>query len=284
MFYDLSVPYDKDASALGSRLHILKKLGYQCVALNTVVSGKSFATKAVIPKPIPIDGSGDVSASLAMWTSHHQGELPALAQLTRLTICVDDSIQNQHLNGNQSLLNSFDLIAIQPMTEKAFQAACGTFDIDIITLDFSCRLPFFIKATTVNLAIQRGVHFEISVGTALRDSSSRRHLINNAVSLIRASRGKNIILSGEAFRELDIRAPYDIMNLASIFGLNMTQAKESITKNGREVLLHAATRKDTFKGIISSELTDALQSTESAWKGGLNDDFISFADIDMEDE
>lgn len=45
------------------------------------------------------------------------------------------------------------------------------------------------------------------------DQSARRHLISNAQSLVRVSRGKNIIISSEAQRAMELRGPYDLVNL-----------------------------------------------------------------------
>ena len=46
--------------------------------------------------------------------------------------------------------------------------ACGTFDVDIISLEMGNRLPFYFKHTTVGLAIDRGIYFEISYAPAIR--------------------------------------------------------------------------------------------------------------------
>lgn len=45
------------------------------------------------------------------------------------------------------------------------------------------------------------------------DSASRRQLISNAQSLVRVTRGKNIIITSEAQRAMELRGPYDIVNL-----------------------------------------------------------------------
>ncbi|ORX80935.1 PHP domain-like protein, partial [Anaeromyces robustus] len=137
-------------------------------------------------------------------------------------------------------ISSYDIIAVQPQNEKIFQVACSVLDIDIISLDFSTRLPFYLKLPMVNLAIERGIHFEISYGASLRDISARKHLISNAANLVRVTRGKNIIISSEAQKALEIRGPYDVINLSSIFGLNQALAKNCLTRNCRNVILHSS--------------------------------------------
>ena len=54
------------------------------------------------------------------------------------------------------------MIAVQPSTEKLFQSACSNQDIDLISLDMSSRLPFYIKGPPVALAMSKGIFFEIT--------------------------------------------------------------------------------------------------------------------------
>ncbi|RKO84025.1 RNase P subunit p30, partial [Blyttiomyces helicus] len=112
-----------------------------------------------------------------------------------------------------AILSTYDLLAVQPTTEKLFQAACKTYEVDIISLDMGSRLPFYLKQPMVNLAISRGLYFEICYGPAIRDQSTRRHLISNAAALIRVTKGKNVIISSEALKAMEVRGPYDVINL-----------------------------------------------------------------------
>ena len=70
-----------------------------------------------------------------------------------------------------------DILAVQLATdlEKLFQRSCKTLDVDIIYLDMTERLPFYLKFPTVNAAIERGIHFEFGgySSSAIRDSSLR---------------------------------------------------------------------------------------------------------------
>lgn len=59
-------------------------------------------------------------------------------------------------------------MALTPLSEKVFQIACRDADVDIITFDMSSRLPFMLKMSTLNIAIQRGIHFEIQYAHCLR--------------------------------------------------------------------------------------------------------------------
>ncbi len=45
------------------------------------------------------------------------------------------------------------------------------------------------------------------------DGASRRRLIGNMMNLLRTTRGRNLIFTSEAHHPLDLRSPYDIINL-----------------------------------------------------------------------
>lgn len=91
-----------------------------------------------------------------------------------------------------------------------------TYDVDIICVIVTEKLPFHFKRGSVNgvrssltsssdyssqhlqhvsvcvcvQAIDRGVMFEISYAAAIRDSTMRRYTIANAVNLVERSKGK----------------------------------------------------------------------------------------------
>ncbi|KAI9594968.1 RNase P subunit p30-domain-containing protein [Syncephalis fuscata] len=155
------------------------------------------------------------------------------------------------MGAGNTLLAPFDLIAVRPTTEKAFQIACGTLDVDIISLDLSTRLPFHIKHTLANQAILRGIQFEIAYAPAIRDAAARRHFIANAASLVRATRGRNLFVSSDAANAFELRGPYDVINLCSLFGLNQAVARDCITSNTRQILYHSATRRSVHKGTVA---------------------------------
>ena len=133
----------------------------------------------------------------------------------------------------------YDLIAVQPMTEKAFVAMCGNVDIDLISLDFSTRLPFYIKSSSASLAISKGIYFEICYSSSIHDLNARKNLTINARNLIRATKGKNIIISSNASSAMQLRGPYDLMNLFALFGLNPDKGKAALSKNCKSLLIQA---------------------------------------------
>ncbi|KAG0092811.1 hypothetical protein BGZ92_008522 [Podila epicladia] len=229
MFYDLNLPVSTSTGSAQAaqeqletrkRVELLVHLGYQAVAYNYELAGK-----------IPANHISPVSKL----------NLPGvnLKQFSRLTLVVDDVSQNYGLNANNPSVLAYDILAVQPTNEKLFQAACGTFEVDIISLDMSARLPFYLKHSTVGLAVERGIYFELCYSAAIRDATARRNLISNAQSLIRVTRGKNIILSSQAMKAMELRGPYDIVNFGTLLGLNQAVAKDCLSSHCRAVAVHA---------------------------------------------
>ncbi|GJP90227.1 ribonuclease P complex subunit Pop2 [Aspergillus niger] len=229
MFYDLNLPYASDDPEISNTLSFLAELGYTTVALSQSISGKlpSNSTPPPAPKNVP----------------------KGLTLLTRLNLTLSDPAQNQRL---ASLTQVYDLVAIRPTNEKALLNACTNLECDIISLDFSIRLPFHFKFKMVSAAISRGVRFEICYGPGITGSGidARRNLIGNAISLIRATRGRGIIISSEAQRALAVRAPWDVINLACVWGLSQERGKEAICEEARKVTALAKLKRTSWRGII----------------------------------
>lgn len=151
-----------------------------------------------------------------------------------------------------NLLPLFSIVAVRPTNEKSLLNACSNIDCDIISLDLSVRLPFHFKFKTVSSAISRGVRFEICYSPGITGSGveARRNLIGNATSLIRATRGRGIIISSEAKRALAIRAPMDVANLACIWGLSQERGKEAICEEARKVVALSSIKRTSWRGVI----------------------------------
>jgi len=89
---------------------------------------------------------------------------------------------------------------------------CGHFDADIVSIDLGAR-AFKIKNGPVNLALSRGMVFEIRYSPAIRDQAARKNLFVSAAALIKITKGKNILLSSDAQAVLELRAPADVINM-----------------------------------------------------------------------
>ncbi|XP_028264433.1 ribonuclease P protein subunit p30 [Parambassis ranga] len=238
VFMDLNVVYSADRSSLRTVIETAAHLGFSAVAINYVFEPTS-KKKQEIPTPVKINELIDQLPVV-------QGRSRPIRVLNRLTVVMSDS---SHFRPNAAEYRCFDLLAVQPTSEKLFHAACMLYDVDIICISVTEKLPFFFKRAPINGAIDRGVVFEVSYSAAIRDSTMRRYTITNATCLMESCKGKNVILSSAAEKALELRGPYDVTNLGLLFGLSDGDAKEAVSSTCRAVLLHAETRK-TASGII----------------------------------
>ena len=99
----------------------------------------------------------------------------------------------------------------------------------------------------------RGVRLEICYGPGVTGSGfeARRNLIGNATALIRATRGgRGIIVSSEARRALGVRAPWDVVNLACVWGLQQERGKEAVSEEARKVVALAKLKRRSWRGTV----------------------------------
>lgn len=226
-------------------------MGYTTVALAQTVSGKIPANLSP-PAPPP-----NAPKSLTL--------------LTRVNLTLTDTSQNARI---APFAQSYSLVAIRPTNEKTFSLACTSLDCDLISLDLSARLPFHFKFKTVAAAVSRGVRLEICYGPGITGSGfeARRNLIGNATALIRATRGgRGIIISSEAWRALGVRAPWDVVNLACVWGLQQERGREAVSEEARKVVALAELKRRSWRGtvdvIYGGELK-AAKSSEAKNEGG----------------
>jgi ribonuclease P/MRP protein subunit RPP1 len=169
--------------------------------------------------------------------------------LRRCNIFLTDSASNFRIPQLQQL---YDLVAARPTDERTLQQACQSLDVDIISLDLTRKFEKHFKFPMLGTAIARGIKIELcySPGILSNDPMAKRNLISNATQLIRVTRGRGLIFSSEAKSVLGIRAPSDIINLASVWGLGTERGKDGLIKEPRSVVEFARLKRQSFKGII----------------------------------
>ena len=223
-------------------------MGYDTIALDHSVTGKVPADiRNEIPNPLPF-------------------QLPnKLKVIRRCTLHLSDPSQNHRLS---QLSPTYDLFALRPTTEKAFQQACMSLECDIVSIDCSQRHPFYFHIKTVKTALLRGIKFEICYGPGVLNAdggASRRNLISNATQLIRASRGRGLIISSEARRALGCRSPSDVVNLAVLWGLNQERAHEAVGREAHGAVMQAHVKRNSFRGAV--EIIDGGEPPDKPSKG-----------------
>lgn len=90
---------------------------------------------------------------------------------------------------------------------------------DIISFDMSEKLPYMLKRNPVYEAIRKGKYFELSYGS-LFDSGKRRLCLTNCLNLIKATKGKNLIVSSEVSNAIYRRTGDDLCSLLITLGLS----------------------------------------------------------------
>ncbi|KAL3128976.1 hypothetical protein CHM_3g1620 [Cryptosporidium hominis] len=113
----------------------------------------------------------------------------------------------------------YDLVSVRPTTQNALNSAISSVECDIISIDISSapRLPFIIKRPQINLAISRGIFFELDISQCiLNKGNSRRNFFSNLNTLTRHVPHKNIIITCNPSFPLDIKTPMDLSNICHV--------------------------------------------------------------------
>jgi ribonuclease P/MRP protein subunit RPP1 len=177
--------------------------------------------------------------------------------LRRCTLVVAEPSENHRL---AALAAHYDLLAVRPASERALQQACQTLDAALISLDLTQRFPFHFRRPLLRGAIARGVRVELCyapgiAAAAAADAMARRNVISNATQLIRATRGRGIVISSEARAAAQLRGPFDLVNLAAVWGLSSEQGREAVEREARAVVVMCDMKRTSWRGII--DIVDA---------------------------
>ncbi|KAM0559412.1 hypothetical protein ACHAPJ_004440 [Fusarium lateritium] len=235
MFYDLNIAWSPSTTQdqLIQTLTLSSSLGYATVALNHTLT-----------LPLP----SNLTAPFPSIPSSTSSKLPNV--LHRATLPLSDPSANNYRI--PFLASTYDIIAARPLTDKAFQNACLTLDVPIISMDFTQHLPFHFKPKPCMAAVTRGIRFEICYGQALAaDARGRANFISNVTGLIRATRGRGIMISSEAKEALSLRAPADVVNLLSVWGLGNEKGTQGLGEGPRSVVVNEGIKRNGFRGVIN---------------------------------
>lgn len=263
--YDLNVPWPVIGygNASKAQLSCLKAVLSTCMALEYT----HIAINFIVPEGtrLPVHDPASLNPMPMDELSQHFEKLfPNTKLFSRLTLVVADPAQIQ---GLAKIQNHFDIIAIQPTTEKALQLAVSNLDIDIVSLSLAQRLPFYLKHKTVCSGVDRGLHFEICYSTVVSGAAgyttngtdvqlspsaqtTRKNFFFNALQLIRASRSRGIVVSSGATHPLQVRNSSDILTVLKTLGLESGQAKLCVTSAPERALVTGRLRIKSYKQTV----------------------------------
>ncbi|KAF8000799.1 hypothetical protein HF325_004588 [Metschnikowia pulcherrima] len=261
--YDLNVvwpgigytdPSPAQLTNLHNTITMLHSFGYNYLAINFIVEEHVKIPVNAPQKLNPVPMAALRAQFLAF---------PKLHLFSRITLVVSDPAKAQSILKINNT-GAFDIIAVQPTTEKALQLTTTNLDIDLVSLPMATRMPFFVKHKTVGLALQKGIKFEICysgliAGPAGYESSlalgatghiSRKNFFSNCLQLIRASRCRGLVFSSGATEPLHVRNYADILAIMGPLGLKTSNSKEGFTAHPESVLVKGRLRIKSNKQTV----------------------------------
>ncbi|GJN28535.1 hypothetical protein PR202_gb16674 [Eleusine coracana subsp. coracana] len=261
LFHDLGLLAD-DSTSSSCRLLLSARaleLGYAAVALDHPHRGLLANSHRCSTQPIAPLSSLPLPPSAAL----HRRRLASptsepFRQLTRITLSIDSpaAAASALAPSAARLLRTYDIVAARPLNQAAFDHLCQvpySQQLDLVSIDFSHKLPFRLKLPMLKLALQRGLHFEIAYSSFLATDRDKC-ILADAKLLADWTKGKNLIISSAACTATQIRGPYDAINLCSyLLGLPMNRAKAAISTNPRSLILKALRKKHFYKETIRIE-------------------------------
>lgn len=169
--------------------------------------------------------------------------------LRRCNLFLTDHAANHLL---PQLQQHYDIVAARPTNERTLQHACASLDIDIISLDLTQKPEKHFKFSMLGTAIARGVKIELCYSQAIStdNPNAKKTAISNATQLIRVTRGRGLVFSSEARNVLGLRAPSDVINLASVWGLGHERGKDGLSKEARSVVEFARLKRTSYRGVV----------------------------------
>ncbi|KAJ1327753.1 ribonuclease P/MRP protein subunit RPP1 [Microdochium nivale] len=248
MLYDLNIAWSPTATAveLDRTLTFSASLGYDVVALNHTIN-PPIPAQTINPLPRLQSSAAAPPSSLTQHNGPATTEQPAV--LHRVTVVMSDPSQTHRL---VQLAAAYDILAIRPLTDKAFQNAClNMAEPSLISLDMTQHLPFHFRPKPCMAAINRGLRFEVCYSQILTaDARGRASFIGNVIELVRATRGRGIVLSSEAKNAMGLRAPADVVNLLAVWGLGTEKGHEGLGSIPRGVVVNERVKRTGFRGVI----------------------------------
>jgi len=220
-------------------------LGWEAAVWNNVIVGKltsqnhklmQSSSQQVVLEPVEVKECVRLRKIVA------KDGIDSIKHYNRLTSIIDDVMDIQ-LNTNNPSSKLYDIIAVCPGNQQVFSHLCKSAPIDLISIDFTHRVPFPTNKALLDEAVARGVFFEIVYTPMLTNATLRKDVMSGTRVLIQFLRGRNIVLSSGVEHCQDVRGPFDAINIGQLLGMSQQQAKDAICKNAQSLIQHGAARK-----------------------------------------
>ncbi len=135
MFYDLSLGYEGvEDQTRREVVAMALQLGYTGVAANHMLTGIMADSDRSRIKPLELESVIAAAPGVAEAAKFHRKLLKVPAaqpfrQFSRITVVVEDTVQAAALNSANPVLRSYDIVAVRPKNQKAFNQACTHLEV-----------------------------------------------------------------------------------------------------------------------------------------------------------
>ncbi|XP_075214173.1 ribonuclease P protein subunit Rpp30 [Lycorma delicatula] len=269
-FYDLNLNINafKDTHKLFEKLN---DFGYRTIAVNHVLEESALDVKTNKKRK---SGSGEKgTGGVDSANNNYSNDIVPLPQivnipeeyvgkfqlLNRLTVEYSDANQLVKIRQSENL-KKYNLLAAVPKTESALQRTCITLDFDIISFN-PVDKPVKFNRKMYNLATSKNTCFEIPYSAMLNSSTARKNVIQAAHAYHSIGRSKNVIITSGAEHYMQIRGPYDVINLGLLFGLSSSESKNAITSLSSQVVLKGDGRRCGNAVMMVNKVTSESNTT-----------------------
>ncbi|KRY91412.1 Ribonuclease P protein subunit p30 [Trichinella pseudospiralis] len=248
-FTDLNILYKQNESRefiISTIKFAFQELGYSTVAVNceqlysyakssNAACSKRKRQQSSVPEPFVVDRT-----EIDLMSLENQGE--RLRVFSRLTLVVNSVERLQELLSNK-LISSYDIIAVCPLNETTFDVAASDPRVHLITTDVTVDNFSIFEGNRLNEAVRNGKYIEISYMPAIMDTSIRKEVFTCGRKIFRTVGEKGIILTSRATRPMEMRAPYDVINISHLFGMKTNESRATLTVNPQQLLLAVENNK-----------------------------------------
>ncbi|KAK6897427.1 Ribonuclease P/MRP protein subunit RPP1 [Candida tropicalis] len=262
MSYDLNIPwpvssYDKkptpqELTNFKNTIITNYSLGITHQVLNFIITDS-------IKIPINSNNKNDINPiPIDSLIKEFKPKFPKLRLFTRITLIINDCSKIPSI---PKLTNNFDIISIQPNNEKVFQSIVLNLEIDLISINLSNKLNFYLKFKTLHTAIEKGIKFEINYSQLISGNQGflnnetnsnliKKNFFNNVLQLIRGTRSNGLVISSGAQNPLQLRNLNDILILLSTLGLDKNKSRKFITEMPEKVLINGKLKSKSHRQTI----------------------------------
>lgn len=141
-FFDFNIPYQEGGGTdktlrKNTRLKLVVKameLGYSGIAYNRTIKGVMSDSDCCSISLLPLSSLLKHAPSISSSVAFHRRLLNVptsspFRQYTRLTVAVVSTLQAAALNSGNPILKTYDLVAVRPLNQIAFEQACKVSEV-----------------------------------------------------------------------------------------------------------------------------------------------------------